>query len=446
VSLCAAWLCAPAQAHAQNVVIAAAPTTSAPAANEINYVDCIENTSIDFTLTISDASAGDSFEVWVGPPTSPGFLGCVEPTFRTGTGACWPLANPTSTIQGSVAVTVRAQDIAGFLDNASPPKTYVASTGATSCQQQTTPGPISLGIYFLLVKADGTVDGNLADKQGFAEYSPLEVGTLGPNAPSNVNLVVNDGYATLSWTPSSDTSIVGYNVYCQDYGVIDAASPSSTGDETADTGSNIYDAGAVVGQCGTTFPGSDIFETLVSTTTSADSGMGTTIDAAVTDSASTTVSESGAIVSTVVTPAGISLIQTGRVGNTVVSLCASPTDDLDGAMTAGTTASSATLTLTNYDYYVFAVAAVDSVGNVGPVGDPLQCGTPGPISDFWYAYTKDGGLAGGGYCALEGVGMPAGGACMGIGVGFVAIGLVRRRRKISPGTTRPGRRLPCPRR
>jgi hypothetical protein len=122
-----------------------------------------------------------------------------------------------------------------------------------------------------------------------------------------------------------------------------------------------------------------------------------------------------------VTPAGISEIP--------ASFQCSP-------FLSGSATSSAMITLTNFDHYVFGVAAVDQLGNIGPVGN-LVCGTPGPIADFWYDYVNDGGQAGGGYCALEGVGMPAGGSCMAIGVGLGAIGFARRRGKARLAPSKP---------
>jgi hypothetical protein len=354
-------------------------------------------------------------------------------------------------IKSSMSFSVRAQDIAFYLDNASPPLTYGGAGGIKAtvdsspspCTQQKTPGPVALGIYFFLVKPDGTVDGDFAAQQGGAEYKALEAATLGPNAPSDVSLVVNDGYVTLSWTPSGDPSIVGYNIYCRDYGQLDAATPSLTMESgTAETGGNIYDAGVSGGTCGT-FPSADIF-TVAATATTTDSGTAAK-DSGLTDSAADTTGVAGETgATTATTPAGISEIPLGAVGGTVISLCAAA----DGGSTAGAGASSATITLKNDDFYAFAVAAVDSVGNVGPVASPLVCGTPSPLKDFWFDYTSDGGGGGGGYCALEGVGLPAGGAGMGVGIGLALIGLSRRRLSrgavLSQGMQRPGPRRSRP--
>jgi hypothetical protein len=454
VFLGAGWLGAPGLAHAQNAVIMSSPVSDG-GIGSVNYADCASGNTLSFTLAITNPSAGDTFQVWAGPPTSSS-LGCIPAASRQSGGECWPLADPTAAVESTVSVPVRARDIANYLGSSSLPITYSPASGANgvesavdnagimACQQQATPGPVSLGIYFLLVQSDGaTVDGDFAAHEGGAEYI-FQAGTLGPQAPEGVSVVINDQSATLAWTPPSDTSIVGYNVYCQDYGAIDAATPPAASGESLETGVNEVDGGAPGGECGgSALTDAGFTKQVVSTTTTTDSSTTSTTDSAGTDSADL-VSQSATDGTQVTTPAGISQVPIGRVGNTVVSLCGSPNGSGNVASTGGSTASTATLILTNYDYYVFAVAAVDTLGNVGPVGN-LECGTPGPIQDFWLDYTQDGGLAGGGYCALRGVGMPAGGTCMGIGVGFVALSFVRRRRAWR-GTRRPGLGRSCPRR
>jgi hypothetical protein len=379
----------------------------------INYADCASNVALDLVLSIdtTNADPSDTLQVWAGPGISGGSVPCVASSARgtdrssdagSSSQVCWPLAplnlNPSTTTQ----VTVHAQDIAAHLDATSLPSTYTpANDVVASCQRsQTSPGPISLGIYVLLVKSDGTVDG-VPGVYGF------DADVLGPNPPSSVTAVMNDGFVQLSWTASSDTSIAGYNVYCQNFGK--DASVQSMG---TPVDANLVEAGILSNMCGDTlFSQADVFTVVTSGSTSPP-----TTDSDI-------PSDSGIQVAAV-TPAGISDVPASL-------LCASPTEDLDGAMTAGVTATSASVNLTNYDYYVFAVAAVDESGNVGPIASPLVCGTPGPIADFWYNYTNEGGLAGGGYCALEAVGTPGGGLVMGLGVTMAGAGLLRRRRRRS---------------
>jgi hypothetical protein len=222
---------------------------------------------------------------------------------------------------------------------------------------------------------------------------------------------VNDGYVNVTWTRSGDTSIAGYNVYCQNLGKDAEAAKMQ---DTADTSSNVVDSGNLAGQCGDSiFNNANVFTTMpVSTTT-------TTTDSATSDA----LADDSGLTTTATTFAGISDLPLSL-------LCASPNEDVDGAMTSGATASGATINLTNYDYYVFTVAAVDELGNVGPIG-ALACGTPAPLADFWYDYTTEGGLAGGGYCALEAVGTPGGSVVMGLGMAFAGAGFLRRRKRRS---------------
>jgi hypothetical protein len=251
---------------------------------------------------------------------------------------------------------------------------------------------------------------------------------------------IGTGYVTLTWTPPTESAIAGYIVYGQNFGRIDAALPdaiSAPVDACDEPGcNNIVDAGLLQNECPTQFFTNIYTKPACASTVTPptgpneDAGTGTT-EAGVTpfiDDAGVPTDDAAEITDAVVstgpvdTNSGISQISSQFI-------VASPTDSLDGAMTAGAATATATVPARNFDFYVYAVAAVDTLGNVGAVSN-LQCGTPGPIKDFWYNYsTLDGGLAGGGYCALEGVGMPAGSAFMTAGVGFAAVSLLRRRRR-----------------
>ncbi len=348
----------------------------------INYSDCVSNLDLTFSLQISNPPTGEPLQVWAGPwGNSPTNGPCVFSSTRQS--QCWPVVNGSITAASNTSVSIRAQDVA----NQMPSATYSAGTVA-ACQAQTSPGPVQLGIYFMFLTATGAVDGTAGVYQ-------LPVGTLGPFAPADVTLSINDGSGTVSWIPPSDSTIAGYYVYCQNDG---DAGPNACS-------SPIFDS---------TYNGG--FAVTVSAPTPVDAGS----EPASSD-ASSLETDGGEIVfdsgvsSVPVTPAGISKIPASFQCNGVGILL-------------GNTMASETLTLTNFDQYVLGVAAVDELGNVGPVGN-VVCGTPGPVAGFWYDYVKDGGQAGGGYCALEGVGMPAGGSGMAIGLGVGAVGLVRRRRK-----------------
>ncbi len=401
----------------------------------INYQDCANDIHLDFTLTVT--GSGDHLAVLAGPAGGACIPGSGVTTLPSG---CWPVAK-NMTLSSTMNVTVRARDVTAYLGSTTLPTTYSAVTSlSTACQSQSCPGPVKLGIYFLVENSDNSVP----SAEDAAEFEPVFAGTLGPQAPASVVGAVADGYVTLTWLPPTEPSILGYYVYCVDYGAIgDAALPnvpdSTAGGNTCEDAQEgcVLDAGSLSNQCPTSVFTYVYTKPSCTGATTPTTEAGTTAEAAApvaTEAGSTVVD--GEVIPTgpIDTPSGIS--QINIPGNRQLCtpgggpcLCASPGNDaIDGSSPSGPTASGATVNLTNLDFYVFAVAAVDSIGNVGPVGN-LECGTPGPIRDFWYTYsTVDGGLAGGGYCALEGVGMPAGSACMMAGVGFAALSLLRRRR------------------
>jgi hypothetical protein len=55
--------------------------------------------------------------------------------------------------------------------------------------------------------------------------------------------------------------------------------------------------------------------------------------------------------------------------------------------------------LTNNITYAVGVSGQDAVGNAGVLSE-LQCGTPIELDDFYEVYSRNGGLGGGGFCAL----------------------------------------------
>jgi hypothetical protein len=409
----------------------------------LNYAACASDTTFTFTLSVSDPNMGsDHLAVLAGPS---GVACLPAPGTDAGTGGtpagCWPVVEGSPSLSSTMTVTVRAQDVAAYLGNASPPATYTKQTDpAVACESQTCPGVVNISIYFIIEASNGEIPATEYESCcGPGEFL-LHAATLGPQAPGDVQVIVNDGYVSLSWEAPADPSIYGYNVYCQNYGKIDAALPGEGAAAPSEEAScsdaepciNVDDAGSTSGECpNKSFGYVYTKPACASNTTPIDSPTTAPALEASLDEAATAVTTEGGVATPVTTSAGISQI---NASTTVpcppgsVCLCAYPGDGIDGSQTGGPTTTSALFSAKNYDFYVYAVAAVDVLGNVGPPGN-VQCGTPGPLDDFWDRYTTDGGLAGGGYCALEGVGMPAGSACMTVGVGLAAVGLFRRRRK-----------------
>ena len=96
---------------------------------------------------------------------------------------------------------------------------------------------------------------------------------------------------------------------------------------------------------------------------------------------------------------------------------------------AGNNTNQATVTgLKNQVNYTIAVAGSDAFGNAGPLSTPM-CGVPVPVDDFWKRYRESGGLAGGGFCALQAVGMPVEASVFAATGLFASVALFRRRRR-----------------
>ena len=63
----------------------------------------------------------------------------------------------------------------------------------------------------------------------------------------------------------------------------------------------------------------------------------------------------------------------------------------------------------------------------GPLSTPV-CATPAKIDDFFDEYRAAGGLAGGGYCSLEGPGIPTGMGAAAVFTLCLYLAFARRRR------------------
>lgn len=404
----------------------------------INYNDCSSNIRLQFTITVSGLPCSDTIQVWAGTTD------CTQVSARqanSGATHCWPVT-PTGAfaMQASSTGDIRAQDIVAFVTNPEPPTIYSPS-GVGACQSQASPGGVSLSMYFMAIEADGqTVDGTAAEYDFGADL-------VGPYPPSNITAGVGENLIVVNWTPAVDSTIQGFNIYCQDQGAI------------------VTDAGAGVPEATLVCP-----ETSVSTVPEAD------LDGEV----------DGEADSSTPTDAGCHYVNLIDAGGANGSSCVSnalknefvigqtPTFDagdaslvvpqIDGAAEASTTGTAVGIsdipgmylcgqvggnTTSSYTVqqftdsgpmirdgvqYAVTVAATDGTGNTGIIGN-LSCVIPSPVIDFWTAYTSDackGDSAlcpGGGFCALEGAGMPVGGSLFGLGMGAAALAMARRRRR-----------------
>jgi hypothetical protein len=498
----------------------------------INYLDCENNVAIDFTIDLSDAPAGDEIQVWAGEGPS---TDCTVESARTAganggvgsfPGRCWPVAPFTafSTSGSTASARVNVQDLVAYLGEPNPPVDYTPASG-TVCRPYATNGPVELRIYFIFVPTGGKT---AAPVDGCAGRYITAAALVGPFAPVDVSIPGTATTATtltVSWSPQSEATIQGYNIYVQDEGVnavntgvvstvdagptttstvscrvpntctpvtihdagrrdaggsqdagkgdaeahdadlLDANDDADASDdaggsdasETCDAGlsdaeapvdaaayADASDADLAAAGCvrGTTTIGvgmedSSVPQTCVSgvltNVFTVDGGLGSTATAS--DAATGVVNPS---VTTGDASDDAAAITAGDTGSTTIPGSSVSTTESAGISNipnqyfliyqAGSTASTYTLTglITGHTYAV-GVAAVDAYGNVGPVG--VACSTPTVVDDFFTAYSQDGGMAGGGFCALSAVGAPACGSAFGLtmlGAGFMR---ARRRRR-----------------
>jgi hypothetical protein len=444
--------------------------------NDINFKDCSDNIVLQFTLLETGLPTTDTLQVWAGPTD------CTQQSARiSGTSGpfCWRVA-PNVGYGTSVTSSIFARNVTQFIDdtsdavlayNASPNST----PGVNACHTQQASGAIGMTIYFMFV------NGNEVDIDASATY-PLNVDMVGPLAPLDLTAGIGDTLLILNWSPQTDSTIQGFNLYIQDQGVgglgasSEAGSSSlempiycpTSGASTTCVDAGTADGGAVIdGGCTTTLAPDASFgivadaSSLLNDTDAQLStlgcyrgapryafdaggpGAGSCVSTVLVDTFMTNVTatpDSGLIDGgeSVIIPPSFDAGDTGVSGGTEsVGI-----SEIDGgslaAQVGGNTTSSYTLTtlpsggtLINGHQYAVAVAAFDDDGNVGLLSN-LACQTPAPVVDFWNQYGRAGGLAGGGFCNLQGAGIPAFGSVFGLGIGLVAGAFMRRRRRRNP--------------
>jgi hypothetical protein len=395
--------------------------------NAINYQDCAADIVLEFTLLISGFQCSDTIQVWAGTTD------CTQTTARMssdGDTQCWPVT-PNGLFKMSQTSTnfIRARDIVSHIsDSAVTTDAYTVQSpdvnDLTACESQDAPGTVGLSIFFMAMEADGeTVDSSVS-------YA-LDGDLVGPFPPTDVTAGIGENAIIVNWTPAVDSTIEGFNVYCQPLGsvvpdtgkiapppslVCPDAGTTATADATmADAADcfyvNEFDSGSGgAGAEACVSPG-DVLKNVWSTSATGVIGEAGLVSTA--DDGSTEAS----------TPAG------------AVGISNIPSQYLCGTV-AGNTTNQATVQnfldggsdIADGTEYAVTVAAYDGTGNVGIIGN-LSCVTPSPIVDFFSAYTKAGGVAGGGFCALQGVGMPVSSSLLGIGIGGALVGFTRRRRR-----------------
>ncbi len=362
---------------AQAITVAAPiRTTSADHDEEfrISRADC--ESSNGFTFTITDVLSGDDLSVW-GTGTG---ADCSTTNARTVDNTCTLVESIGVVSNTSAERTISHSAIAAVLSDVSG-----CTDGSNS------DAPRSLTLYFLVNESQGDVPAG-----DYFMVDTLEVDLIGPPAPSNVVVSVNDDTSLLvSFSePSGTTDIKGYRAYCDP--MPGGGTTSSGGGAAADYWMPAAGAGGIGGTAGAGgVTSSGTAGSGGSTTGGGGAGGGTSSGTG----GSTTSGTGGA------TSSGTGG-STSSSGGDCSSSVLIPGDVPSSAYECGSVTGTGDITVTDLVQgveYVIAVAAYDQVHNLGVLSE-LGCGTAEPVSDFFDAYRDAGGEAGGGLCQCELVG------------------------------------------
>jgi hypothetical protein len=402
--------------------------------NVINYSDCINDESLQFSVGISGISSYNIL-AWAGSAD------CASLAARTpATQTCWEVMSPSVMQVNPTILTIKVRDIVAFINagTSTKPARWSANQPASVCdtaQTSDAASTISLSIF----AADG--QGNPC---GSEDTYGITVDMLAGSVTGTPTASAGDGLIIVNIPGTTDPDIKGFNVYTD---------PPPTGAATADAATTlpfcdaapaepVVDAGDA-GDAGDTGVDAATPDTGIAGDDGGDSGNDSGIVSTTPEAGAcltVPINDGGAAASNLSCQSAVLVNGTGgttttdeagvttTVGGKPTNL---PANYLGKAVGIGTTRAIVS-GLQNDQTYAVAVAATDAAGNVGPLTVVAACGantTPDPVSDFWTNYTKDGGLAGGGFCQAEGVGAPAGSAALGGMMIAAMIGMMRRRRR-----------------
>ena len=387
--------------------------------NWVNFNDCEQNLHLTFPLVLDpDAIANSSYSlvVYAGAAGAT----CTDIATRnapgTSTQTCWKVTGSPVTRSQTLNLSLPLRDIISQYGG-SAKGDYAGPYGESVCHELTSSGPTSITVWFFLIDGSGALQGTPAQ---FVVSADL----VGPAPPTSVSAGIADTALILNWTPSGDTDTAAYNVYCDPpaagAAAPDAAPVTTTSvdagftevcidggfDGAVDDAGLIVDGGFVDGGCS--------FVANPSGGGSSSSG-GTT--------GATTCP------STVLVPAQGTTTSTNEAGVTVTA----GSQFINSAYLCGSagSVSSSNATVSNLvdgTYYTVAVAGIDNYGNSGILSTPA-CSTPQQVTDFWQEYRAAGGLAGGGFCSVPGIGVPATATPLVVFGGWAVVTVIRRRRK-----------------
>ncbi len=181
----------------------------------INFNDCFTNQTLRFYLIASGFASGENLAVYA---TISGT--CTNDDERNTAGSidCWYLGTTLQSIPAAASspetINVRVQDLVAFQDSI-PQTTSYTPQGASACSAQTTTAGATITIWFLPII-------NGINATGTALSYQLATDLVGPAPPLGVNIGDGDTLFVVNWTPNSDTSTAGYDVFIHELGAADA--------------------------------------------------------------------------------------------------------------------------------------------------------------------------------------------------------------------------------
>lgn len=382
-------------ADSGRIITGPGPTFAADANNPtmgINRKDCFDTSQewrFTFTNVPTDAS---TIEIWVSAQGA----NCTDPLARKGetttTATCWKVNTfPKEAVALGQVVSIHPIDIIRGIDKGEnfddPGKTNITADQVCNKTGDMPPQAITLWVLPLQSGATRSVP---------SDSGAVQIGTVydiaGPSPPGDLSILGGNTLVKAQFTAVSSTSVDfhGYRFYCFPYGSGDAGT-SEAGlstksfppapapplpDATDETGDAIVDETAVTDSA----PGDE-------GGTAGDTGAGDSSDAT-----SSEASTEGGIPANC--PSGTPF-QPGQLPNPATMdqyIC-----DEEGSFAGSINIKN----LTNGKRVAVAVAATDNQGNSGAFSN-VSCATPDFTDDFYTVYRRDGGTAGGGYCAYSG--------------------------------------------
>lgn len=177
----------------------------------ISNEDCLQDTTLQFTVSLAHFTGSDSLEVWGSLDSD-----CTALSDR-GIGVtsslCWGLragniTAPIVNVATTLTFNVRVQDLVGWQQTG--PGVAEASVppakGKEACNAQPTSAAVPMNINFIAVDSSGNVDGTPYQYR-------ITTDLVSPAAPAGVNVSMTGADLLAAWTPNTDKDTVGYDVF-----------------------------------------------------------------------------------------------------------------------------------------------------------------------------------------------------------------------------------------